>query len=613
MSQLLFNAAVAEFEAGRFESSARLSRSALESNPGNENVLTLLAISLQAIGQFAGAADAFAALAQARPDVGEYRANRGVMLRHLKRYDEAEAEFKQALTLPHAVDGTLINYGLLLLDMGRVAEARHCFLDACELGDLPEARIYAALACIDCGDTRRAQSLIPPHAWWPALDPSLRRDLTKALIQLGQVEDAENLLTADARTGDPLAILRLATLHERTNRIDSARSLLEQVRTEVATDAEMEAEFLSLDSALALRAKDYDRARRSTRALLQLSGLPPAAKANAHFVMAKVADKQGAVDEAMAELAQAHAIQFALASASLPEVAESPDEPLRIASRWMTPEQTVFAVSPNAPSRAESPVFIVGFPRSGTTMLEQMLDAHPAFVSMDERIIIQYCVECMESKGLTYPHELDRLSDADLAELRELYWAESSKVADIAPGSTLVDKNPLNLLRLPMIRRLFPDARVILALRHPCDVILSCYMQNFRSPAFMVLCSTLERLAKSYVNAMRFWIHHQPLLCPDALLLRYEETVSDFASQVDVIADYLGIADRAPLSDFAAHAAGKKYISTPSYAQVIEPVNARAVARWQPYRAYFEPLFPLLEPIASHWGYALDGGEPCTR
>jgi hypothetical protein len=138
-------------------------------------------------------------------------------------------------------------------------------------------------------------------------------------------------------------------------------------------------------------------------------------------------------------------------------------------------------------------------------------------------------------------------------------------------------------------------------------------MQNFRSPAFMVLCSTLERLAKSYVNAMRFWIHHQPLLCPDALLLRYEDTVSDFEAQTAVIADYLGIADRAPLADFAAHAARKTYISTPSYSQVTEPVNTRAVARWEPYRRYFEPVFPILEPVARHWGYALEAEAECTR
>ena len=612
MNELLFNAAVAEFESGHFASCASLCRTALGADAGAENVLTLLAMALHASGDFEGAADAFAALTRIRPDVGEYHANLGLMLRHLGRHDEAESRFKHALTLPHAVEGTLVNYGLLLLDMGRVAEARHRFLDACELGDSPDARIYAALTCIDCGDTRRAQSLIPPRDTWPTLDPSLRGELTKALIQLGQVEDAEGLLTIDAGQGDPVAMLRLATLHERTNRVDSASALLDRAVKHPGDTTDMDADRLSLESALAMRGKDYARAHDATRALLLLDNLPPAARANAHFFMARIADKQGLVDEAMAELAAAHGIHFDLASDMLPEIAESPDEPLRIASKWLSTEQAVFPRSAHAPPREESPVFIVGFPRSGTTMLEQMLDAHPAYVSMDERIIIQYCVERMESKGLTYPFDLARLSDADLDELRALYWAESNKVADIGPGKTLVDKNPLNLLRVPMIRRLFPDARVILALRHPCDVVLSCYMQNFRSPAFMVLCSTLERLAKSYVNAMRFWIHHQPLVCPDALLLRYEETVSDFGKQVDVIADYLGIADRAPLADFAAHAAGKKYISTPSYSQVIEPVNTRAVARWEPYRAYFEPVFPILEPVATHWGYALDGPTSCT-
>ena len=87
--------------------------------------------------------------------------------------------------------------------------------------------------------------------------------------------------------------------------------------------------------------------------------------------------------------------------------------------------------------------------------------------------------------------------------------------------------------------------------------------------------------------------------------MRYEETVTDFDRQIHRIADYLGIDDRKPLAHFAEHAKRKAYISTPSYAQVIEPVNASAVARWEPYRAYFEPVFPILEPIATHWGYEL--------
>ncbi len=610
MSQPLFDAAVAAYQAGRFPDCEQLCRTALKVHPDDEDLLVLHAMALQSSGQVDAAADVFRKLTGLRPEVPEYWSNLGLMLRHLGRTDEAETMFQRALGLPHPPHDTLVNYGLLLLDMGRIADARHRFLDAVDVEqDSAEARIYAALACMECGDTRRAEALIPSSHTWPALDPALRRDLTKALIQLGRVKDAETILEIDVEHAqDPIAMARLASLHERTNRVESASILLERIRPHLADgDPDVQVDAWALDAALALRDKDYPRAAAAAQSLLATRNLPPSTQANTHFTMAKIADKQGDQDLAMAELAQAHAIQFRLASGMEPEIAASIEEPLRIAAKWLQPEESAFAPMPGDPGADRSPVFIVGFPRSGTTMLEQMLDAHPAYVSMDERIIIQACVERMEAKGFNYPHQLDRLDEEDLKELRTLYWTEANKVAARTEGQILVDKNPLNMLRLPMIRRLFPSARVILALRHPCDVILSCYMQNFRSPAFMILCSTLERLTKSYVNAMRFWIHHQPLLCPDALLLRYEDTVGDFAGQVERIADYLGISERHHLADFAAHAARKGYISTPSYAQVTEPVNSRAVARWEPYRAFFEPLFPLLRPVAGHWRYALEG------
>jgi tetratricopeptide (TPR) repeat protein len=606
MNDLLLNAAVAEFESGHYASCAHLCRIALESTPTDEKILVLLAMALHGIGQVQAAADVFAQLIDLSPDVGEHHANLGLMLHQLGRHEEAETSFKHALSLPHAVDRTLVNYGLLLQDLGRVDEARHVFLDACELGDLPEARVYAAIACLECGDARRIETLVPDPSDWPRLGSGLRSQMVRILVQIGRVEEAEAVLVQDASRQDPTAMISLAMLHERTNRLDSAKALLAATRQLIDEASPLYEDVLLLEAALALRDRDYPRARQASAALLEIHDLPASARSNAHFMLAGIADKLGDTALAMQHLASAHQIELAMAPQRLPGIADSADEPLQISMKWLTSEQAKFPSSAQDPSREASPVFIVGFPRSGTTMLEQMLDAHPDFASMDERIVIQYCVEHMESKGLTYPDQLDQLTDTDLAEMRALYWAESGKVAAIAPGQTLVDKNPLNMLRLPMIVRLFPSARIILALRHPCDVILSCYMQNFRSPAFMVLCSTLERLAKSYVNAMRFWIHHQALLGPDTLVLRYEDTVAQFDRQVHVIGDYLGITDHAPLSEFAAHAARKGYISTPSYAQVTEAVNTRAVARWEPYRAYFEPVFPLLQPVADHWGYALD-------
>lgn len=607
MYQAALQTAVAAYRSGDRELCITRCNKALSQFPHDEMLSALRGIALQDLSRYDEAAGVFRDLTERHPHSPQHWSNLGLMLRYGGDYTQAEQAFVHALELAPSSHDAMLNYGLLLLDMGRVMDARRRLLQAHEADPASiAARIYAALACFECGDARTAEMLISPAATWNELDSELRHDLAMALIQIGNVKDAERILDADTISGtDSSAIARLAMLHERTNRLESARALLDRIREGLDSgDHDTRVDALTAEGALALRARDYVAARGYTEALLQMK-LPAQAEANAHFTLARINDKQGDVEATMVELAKAHDIHFHFASEIVPEIAFSTEEPLRIASKWMQPDQCHFAPDPMAPSADASPVFIVGYPRSGTTMLEQMLDAHPGFVSMDERTILQRCIESMESRGLEYPYELAQLTDTDLVELRALYWAEVAQVAEIAPGQTLVDKNPLYMLRLPMIRRLFPAARVILALRHPCDVILSCYMQNFRSPAFMVLCSTLERLSKSYINAMRFWIHHQPLLCPDSLTLRYEETVSDFDNQIHRIADYLGIDDRKPLAHFAEHAKRKAYISTPSYAQVIEPVNASAVARWEPYRAYFEPVFPILEPIATHWGYEL--------
>jgi tetratricopeptide (TPR) repeat protein len=599
--------AIAAFQAGDYQACMAQCRSLLANQPDDEPALALLALALHACGQVQQAAEAYRRLTTLCPQIHEYWSNLGLMLGQLDRFAEAEASYRHALSLAPRSSGTLLNYGLLLFGMGRMAEARHRFLDAWEVEpESPIIGVYASLACFECGDMRRAESLIPPPVTWPALDAEGRHDLAMALINVGRIEEAEALLDPAAKSQDPAALARLASLHERTNRVESAQALLDRIRHHIERGhRDVQVDALTVDAALALRAKDYQRARASSESLLRLD-LPIQAQANAYFTLGKIADKQGDTREAMRQLQQAHQLQARLARDISPRLAEPGHEPLQIATRWMQPEECDFGDESDAPSADASPVFIVGFPRSGTTMLEQMLDAHPRYVSMDERTLLQACVERMESRGLAYPAQLDQLDGEDLAGLRALYWTEARKVVALAPGQLLVDKNPLNMLRLPMIRRLFPGARIILALRHPCDVLLSCYMQNFRSPAFMMLCSTLERLATSYVNSMRFWIHHEPLLRPRMLTMRYEDTVGDFLPQVDRIAAFLGIEDRQPLVEFSQHAAGKGYISTPSYSQVVEPVNTRAVARWKAYREWFEPVFPILQPIADHWNYRLE-------
>jgi Flp pilus assembly protein TadD len=598
--------ALALIQNGRFQEAATYCETASNAHPDDESLGTLQAMSLQHLGRDRDAAVVYRRLTTVNPRAPGHWANLGLLLRRQGEYVEGEAAYRHALALSPDDTAFLVDYGLLLLEVGRIADARHRFLDAVDRQpDLAEARIYASLACFECGDAQRAAALIPPVHEWRALPPHLREELATALMQVGRTDEAETLLTVSGGQASLSGAIRLAQLNERTNRIAQARDLLAQAKRQATHAGRQEQiDLLHLDASLAMRDKDYAGARQAAEAIIALQPHVQA-EANAHFTLAGIADKLKDPATAMAHLEQAHAIHFRLAEDVVPEIAHSDAEPLKVSSKWLTADEGGFRHDPDAPDEKASPVFIVGFPRSGTTMLEQMLDAHPGYASMDERATLQRCIEHMEKRGFEYPHGLDRMDAAMADDLRAVYWAEVAKVIALQPEQQLVDKNPLNMLRLPMILRLFPNAKIILALRHPCDVLLSCYMQNFRSPAFMVLCSSLERLAKSYVNAMRFWIHHQALLSPDTLVLRYEDTVGDFPAQVDRIGGFLGIDDRDFLAQFSQHAARKGYISTPSYSQVVEPVNTRAVGRWQPYARWLAPALPILQPVADHWGYDL--------
>ncbi len=313
----------------------------------------------------------------------------------------------------------------------------------------------------------------------------------------------------------------------------------------------------------------------------------------------------GDVQAVLAALACGHRLQIESAAQLAPELLLPEVQPLAPALIRMTSEQAAGWTS-SEPVEFDrlSPIFVVGFPRSGTTMLEQMLDAHPSLVSMDEQPFLQGVSDRLIEQGFLYPEGLGKLDAENRKSLVRYYWDQVLAVATVEPGQRLVDKNPLNLLHLPLICRLFPDAPIILALRHPCDVIFSCYLQNFRSPGFQILCSTLDRLARGYVNAMRYWIYHEQLFKPSVLHLRYEDLLDDFDGEVDRIGRFIEIDDVSPLKNFHQHALKKGFISTPSYSQVTKPPNKSAVGRWQRYEEALIPILPIVGDVMEHWGYA---------
>jgi hypothetical protein len=342
------------------------------------------------------------------------------------------------------------------------------------------------------------------------------------------------------------------------------------------------------------------------RARLEMAGPRDGMDSAHYFALAGICDQADDFAEAMNALQEAHSRQIAeLRTATPHRFAPGALVLPRAESRVSA---TDYHAWPHllAPDAGQSPVFIVGFPRSGTTLLEQMLDAHPRLQSMDERpFFSMLATEFEDVTGLGIPGDLALLSQRDCDELRKGYLALACSKIPRRWDACLVDKNPLNMLWLPMIHRLFPQARFMLALRHPCDVILSCYMQNFRSAVLAAASASLERLAQAYVAAMECWLYHVELIKPDVFVSRYEELVADTPAQTRRIAEFLGLDDAESMLHFDIRAREKGYIATPSYTQVIEPINRKGMNRWHRYREYFEPVLPILAPMLKHWRYEI--------
>ncbi|MFM1782465.1 MAG: hypothetical protein RIS14_218 [Pseudomonadota bacterium] len=171
----------------------------------------------------------------------------------------------------------------------------------------------------------------------------------------------------------------------------------------------------------------------------------------------------------------------------------------------------------------------------------------------------------------------------------------------------MVDKNPLNWARVPLIRALFPQAKIILALRHPCDVILSCYMQNLRSTVLGGAFSNFGRIADLYIAMADYWQALMPKLDLPVLVSRYENLVQDPEASTREIAAFLDLPWDAGWLDNSTHARNKAIIHTPSYAQVMQPLNTKAMGRWRHYRPYFDAaVMAQLEPAVLAMGYSLD-------
>jgi len=248
--------------------------------------------------------------------------------------------------------------------------------------------------------------------------------------------------------------------------------------------------------------------------------------------------------------------------------------------------------------------FLLGFPRSGTTLLNQVLDSHSAIQTLEEKPCVSKIMDAVRSMPKGYPHALPDFDPLDIAYLREAYFRSAAEHGASDPSKLILDKFPMHTTLANLLHRVFPQARFVFALRHPCDVVLSCFMQNFRLNDAMANFCRLADTVALYTRTMDLWEMYREQLPLVVHTVRYEAVVDEFDTEVRALCAFLAVPWEDSVNQFATKALDRGRINTPSYEQVSKPIYREARYRWERYREHLAPFLPALKPYIERYGYA---------
>jgi len=418
-----------------------------------------------------------------------------------------------------------------------------------------------------------------------------------ALEDLSELDAAragfERALALDgAQSG---ALSRLAVLAVQRGDAAKARELATRA---LAIDPRDQAAAIAFAQA-ALQQKDIPAAEQAVAALSQHPDLGTVNRAFALSLAGDVLDAQDRMEEAFVAYAQSKQI---LRDAYEPEMANVESvraREVRLAEYFRRADRAAWRVTA-APSERRH-VFLLGFPRSGTTLLGQVLASHPDVETMEERT----CLMDSAHEFFGSDAALDRLaalSGSEMEQWRTRYWQRVAESGIVPSKPVFVDKMPLNAVFLPLIAKLFPDARILFALRDPRDVVLSCFRRRFAMNAGMYEFTRLDSTATYYGAVMRLMQVYSEKLPLAMFEARHENLVADFAGEARRLCAFLGIPYRDEMANFATRAQTRN-IDTPSSAQVARGLSQAGVAGWRRYARELEPVLPVLVPFVARFGY----------
>jgi tetratricopeptide (TPR) repeat protein len=493
---------------------------------------------------------------------------------------------------------------LILLGKGSLAEAEHHARNAVRIApEDPQAHNLMGMILTEANRPqageyhyRRVLELTGRR------EPILLANLAWNLKNQGRMQEARALYQESVAAAPEVrqTLLGFARLEEADRNFDGAAAILDKADALFPND-----QGVRLTRAIVLgRMRRYDEA---LAIIDESAGDDGRLGPNELLEKGRLMDRLGRYDDAWAAYAEGKRLARELSGLGyLDDSARQLIERLR---GFFTAGRLRLLPRAHVRSDVPQPIFILGFPRSGTTLVEQTLSAHPAIAAGDELPLIHEITAIMPrmlASPLGYPEALAELWMADQREgldnLRDYYLQKVRQMGVLRDGAArFTDKMPLNETHLGLIALLFPAAPLIHVLRHPLDIMVSAFSNQFTHGFFCAY--DLETAARHYARVMELVQHYRAEMTLRYLPIRYEDIVADQETSVRAMFAFIGEEfDQACLTFHR----NRRYARTASYAQVAEPLYDRSVYRYRNYLAQLQPALPILQPVIERLGYTVD-------
>jgi tetratricopeptide (TPR) repeat protein len=437
---------------------------------------------------------------------------------------------------------------------------------------------------------------------------SLHRRVAQTYAEIDRPERAVECyrrsleLNSDTSVTVP-TLLELAAHYERRHQLDDASFAVNEALTREPGN-----EFAQLQQAILYRRlKKADLAESALRSLVADHSHTWGTRAQAWYELAQMLDDQQQYESAHQALLSAKGMiapHAAECRANIQQVMERNAELItsldqECYERWQK------GAEGEKPYRIAA---LTGHPRSGTTLIEQVLDSHDEVISADEFDVFARWVSMPIIRRFppTMPLRtiLEHVPAKVLQMARAKYWEQTEAIfAEPIGERMLIDKNPGMMIMLPAVNWAFPEMKMLIALRDPRDVVLSCFMQKVPLTPISSKWLTLTDAADYYACVMRTWLKVRELTSGNWLEFRYEDVVADLEREARRILEFLGLPWDDKVLKFYEHAR-EKVVRSPTYRDVTQPVYHKSIGRWQHYAEHFEPILKTLEPFVKEFGYA---------